>query len=322
MYYYLKTMKNQQTEVAGRVIRQLSRGVIFLILFPLLGIFPVFGQVSSRNDLIFSTIPEDNSGGVPLGNGMLGAMIWKKGDQLRFSLDRADLWDLRTIREFELNEWNFSWVYQRWLKPDEYMTVQQLFDEPYVRDAAPTKIPAAALEFSLASLGDPESVRLSLQNATCEMKWKNGVSMITFIQASSPVGFFRIKGLSGEITPELIAHQFSLPDTIPGKDPRPQGLQRLGYPRPVWHKGKNMMRLHQDGLDGFSFEVAVSWKYENGVLTGVWCIEHSYPGDPPSPDVLTEANKYLEAGYDKNLADHILWWRKFWHGFYRMVMEL
>ena len=32
--------------------------------------------------------------GIPLGNGHLGALIWGKAEALRFSLDRADIWDL------------------------------------------------------------------------------------------------------------------------------------------------------------------------------------------------------------------------------------
>ena len=31
---------------------------------------------------------------IPLGNGHLGALIWGNADALRFSLDRADIWDL------------------------------------------------------------------------------------------------------------------------------------------------------------------------------------------------------------------------------------
>jgi len=39
--------------------------------------------------------------GIPLGNGILGALLWKKEGKLRFSLDRIDLWDLRLKKEFQ-----------------------------------------------------------------------------------------------------------------------------------------------------------------------------------------------------------------------------
>ncbi len=37
---------------------------------------------------------------LPLGNGMLGALVWGDGKPLRISMDRADLWDLGPAPEF------------------------------------------------------------------------------------------------------------------------------------------------------------------------------------------------------------------------------
>ena len=34
---------------------------------------------------------------MPLGNGLLGALVWGDGRPLRISLDRTDLWDLRPV---------------------------------------------------------------------------------------------------------------------------------------------------------------------------------------------------------------------------------
>ena len=45
---------------------------------------------------------------LPLGNGMLGALLWGDGDPLRISLDRADLWDLRPVEEFHSAEYSFE----------------------------------------------------------------------------------------------------------------------------------------------------------------------------------------------------------------------
>ena len=46
----------------------------------------------SNNDLKFETLALSWDEAIPLGNGMLGALIWEKDGNLRFSLDRADLW--------------------------------------------------------------------------------------------------------------------------------------------------------------------------------------------------------------------------------------
>ncbi|MBK7029339.1 MAG: glycoside hydrolase N-terminal domain-containing protein [Bacteroidales bacterium] len=87
---------------------------------------------------------------IPLGNGMIGALVWQKGVNLRISIDRADLWDLRPTKEIE--KYTYQWAYQHKLSGN-WDTVWKVADEPYDRDAAPTKIPGAALEFDISQFG-------------------------------------------------------------------------------------------------------------------------------------------------------------------------
>ena len=35
---------------------------------------------------------------IPLGNGLLGMLLWGQGRNIRLSLDRGDLWDCRPIK--------------------------------------------------------------------------------------------------------------------------------------------------------------------------------------------------------------------------------
>jgi len=126
-----------------------------------------------RHDLVFDRLASTWDEGIPLGNGLLGALVWKKGDSLRLSLDRADLWDLRPVAEFAGPEFRFAWVRDHVLKND-YEPVHRMGDAPYDRDPAPTKIPAAALEFDISGLGEIQSVRLSLAEAVCRVRWTSG----------------------------------------------------------------------------------------------------------------------------------------------------
>src|SRR5680860_659555 len=86
----------------------------------------------SPNDLHFDALPTVWDEGIPLGNGMVGALIWQKDGKLRMSLDRADLWDLRPMENLKLDEYDYSWDYEQW-KKDEYKTVQERYDIPYDR---------------------------------------------------------------------------------------------------------------------------------------------------------------------------------------------
>ena len=69
------------------------------------------------SDLKFKKLAVTWDEAIPLGNGMLGALIWKKrNNRLRVSLDRADLWDLRPMENLDKPEWRFGWVKEQWEK--------------------------------------------------------------------------------------------------------------------------------------------------------------------------------------------------------------
>src|SRR5690554_3669044 len=118
----------------------------------------------SHNDLEFETLALTWDEAIPLGNGMLGALVWEKEGNLRFSLDRADLWDLRPVENIAKPEFSFQWV-QEQVKNDNYKAVQEMFDQPYDQMPAPSKIPGAALEFDIEDLGKVKSVRLDIARA-------------------------------------------------------------------------------------------------------------------------------------------------------------
>ena len=51
-----------------------------------------------KHNLQFDTLAKRWDEALPIGNGMLGALIWEKNGKLRISLDRADLWDERPMK--------------------------------------------------------------------------------------------------------------------------------------------------------------------------------------------------------------------------------
>ena len=67
----------------------------------------------SPHNLSFNNLADSWDEAIPLGNGILGELVWRKGNILRFSLDRADLWDLRPITNLESPDWKYSWVFEQ-----------------------------------------------------------------------------------------------------------------------------------------------------------------------------------------------------------------
>ena len=87
-----------------------------LILLLTLNITNIFSQNKALPDL-----PKANTNlvlmapinswdeAIPLGNGLLGGLLWGDKNTIRLSLDRGDLWDERTYGE---KEW---WKKIRWI---------------------------------------------------------------------------------------------------------------------------------------------------------------------------------------------------------------
>ena len=264
------------------------------------------------SELKFTKLAQSWDEAIPLGNGMVGALIWQKDNKLRFSLDRADLWDLRPMENLDKPEWKYSWVQEQWAKK-RYSVVQEMFDAPYDRNPAPSKIPGGALEFDISSLGEVMSVDLKLQNALCLIKWKNGITMESFINAESPVGWFRFKGIEPELIPEFIAPGYNLNGgSATDNSHSGQDLKLLNYPAGNIIKRDNSITYNQKGWGGFQYQVNVRWKYYKNTLEGCWSINSEFPGWKKQTAAEDQTAQALKEGYSKEFIDHAMWWTNFW----------
>jgi alpha-L-fucosidase 2 len=267
----------------------------------------------SDHNLVFSRLPSTWDEAIPLGNGMLGTLVWQSDNNLRFSLDRIDLWDLRPMKNLDKPEFSFNWVQQQ-VKSNNYKVVQEMFDSPYDQEPAPSKIPGAALEFDIHDLGEVSQVKLTLHNALCEVVWKNGATLTTYIHASQPVGWFRFEGVPQNMVPVLIPPQYQkegesgVENSVTGQD-----LQRLGYEQGKVVGGPGKLIYRQKGWNGFEYEVAVAWKYTGKTLSGVWTITSSFSekeGQKPAGELVPEQLKKATSG--EAYRSHAGWWRDFW----------
>ena len=76
---------------------------------------------------------------MPLGNGLLGGLVWGDGKPIKISLDRTDLWDLRPVPEFHGKDYTYKTM-REWEKAGRVKDLLAMYDNPYNRPA-PTKIP-------------------------------------------------------------------------------------------------------------------------------------------------------------------------------------
>jgi len=282
---------------------------VTLFFCALLLIYVSNAQVKKSN-LIFSNLATQWDEAIPLGNGILGALIWEKNNSLRFSLDRADLWDSRPMKGLHRQEFSYQWIYNQ-VQKKEYQPVQQNFDYPYDNEPAPTKIPGAAIEFNSANWGKVLEVALDLPSATCIVYWSNGVKLTSFVDANQPLGWFKFENLSNELELQLIPPNYqgevkNIADPVGGDD-----LGRLNYKQGTVIKDRHKIVYRQKGWGDLAYVVTVNWKkIKSGTVEGIWSIERT----PLIKSELKNANipLALEKGFAIAFSKHAHWWDDFW----------
>jgi alpha-L-fucosidase 2 len=266
---------------------------------------------TDNHNLHFTKLATSWDEGIPLGNGMLGALVWKKGDKLRLSLDRADLWDLRPMPNLSKPEWKYTWVYEQW-KNNNYKAVQDAFDRPYDELPAPSKIPAGAIEFDISGLGEPVSVTLDISNSICEVKWINGTRLLTFVHAKELYGWYRFENLPAQVKPQLISPAYNTQGDNKVQEMSFFDLDRLGYSQGKVIKTNNSSTYTQEGWGGFKYKIFVEWKNNKNVQTGCWSISSSFPGWPKQAAADEIVASAFNKGFGELYKSHTAWWRNFW----------
>jgi len=264
------------------------------------------------HDLVFQGLASSWDEAIPLGNGMLGALVWKKDNNLRISLDRADLWDLRPMTNLDFNHVTYEWVYDHW-KNDDYSKVQEVLDVPYDKRPAPTKIPAAALEFDISSLGDPYEVRLLVDEAVCMVKWDNGAKLTVFVDATSSTGWFRFDNAGDLPRPVIVPPAYEFENsTGPVNNPSEGNLVLLGYKAGEITTGDNEIIYNQEGWGGFKYSAGVKWKDSLTGIEGCWTISSRFQGETAVMDAGDMINESIQKGFEKTLKAHLGWWSEYW----------
>jgi alpha-L-fucosidase 2 len=263
-----------------------------------------FSQSLKPYNLFFPKLANKWDEAMPLGNGMLGVLIWGKNSKLRLSLDRADLWDER--KALDISKLTFKWVEEQ-VHQNNYAAVQKIGDEPYDNSPYPTKLPAAAMEFDISKFGKVISNELDIETALNTVKFDNGTVFNCYIHATGAQGYFSFENLNSiNILPDLIVHNYANSLTEKGDNSHSGGgLQKLGYAKGTVINTTNSIRYHQPTYQGHYYEVLVQWKKEsNGNVTGSWTISNDETASLPI--IRTAAKK------PKDWKTHTKWWKDFW----------
>ncbi len=266
---------------------------------------------AAGHNLEFTELAQVWDEAMPLGNGMVGTLVWQKNGKLRFSLDRADLWDLRPMGNIDFDKWKFKDVNKYW-KDDKYEVVQKAFDTPYDQSPAPSKIPAGALEFDIAKLGKVKSVVLDVETATCLIEWETGAKLTTFVHAEKPVGWYKFENLPEAIKIDLISPAYNRENTEAATNQSRNDLNQLGYPQGEIIEGEKSFTYNQKGWGEFSYQINTTWKESDSELVGCWSVSADYKDWKKTPQAIDVVAEQIDFGYKNSFGTHLDWWQNYW----------
>src|ERR1051325_2073582 len=78
--------------------------------------------------------------GLPLGNGLLGLLVWGDGNPLNLSVDRSDLWDNRPDPATKHKDFNWKKLTQL-IDRNAMKSIYRIFEHQKAGTPFPTKLP-------------------------------------------------------------------------------------------------------------------------------------------------------------------------------------
>ncbi|MHC4443733.1 MAG: glycosyl hydrolase family 95 catalytic domain-containing protein [Planctomycetota bacterium] len=273
--------------------------------------FKTYRHPADDHCLHFDTPSESWDEGIPLGNGLMGALVWGDGAPLKISLDRTDLWDLRPVPEFHSKEYSYE-LMRQWVREGKVDDLRRVYEAPFFR-AGPTKIPAGRIELSLGQKPIFKRARLDLNDAVAHLQFNENASIRVITDATETVGLIEIQN-APEIVPRLMNPPFYV-ETDPDnpKELARSDLRRLGYTPALQSRGDNWMGFLQPGWEDFRFAVVLAWRQAGDNWLGAFSVATTNEGQKPLDIARRRCEDALKKGLEGSLRKHRKWWTSFWN---------
>lgn len=251
---------------------------------------------------------------IPLGNGISGALIWGTAKELRFSLDRGDIWDNTSYAGFSEEEFSFPTLVKL-AREGNSQEIKRIFQDPYSY-ATPTKLPAGKLIFDF-DCDDNIRSELQLKDAQARIQVGDSIEIHSFLHAVERVGMVRINCPSSAFSWQVIHPQFGV-EGVDKKDDTAYdslntgSLKRLIYKMPKVVKKENEKYFIQSVDKDFSYGIFAKIKQLKDAVEIAFLVASSKDGEDWKEDALRALDESLKQGYDKMFLSHSEWWEQYW----------
>ncbi len=273
---------------------RLLRGAALIALAPTL----TFAQPALQTPLTLSAPLTTWDSALPLGNGLLGGLLWGAGHTINLSLDRADLWDLRPAAPFGQPGHRYADII-RLVREAKADSLRICFDDPYDNVAYPTKLPGGRIVFSLASNTHARTFALNLQAAEATVTTSTG-ALQGFFSATDTAALFRVPNLD---------HVSIV---------RPTSLATLGYDDATYgadstnQSGIQEQWMIQRAAGALTYVIAIGSRRDVAATLVAVTIATSGDGADPVRIARTRLRRAMQQGYAPTVRRHREWWQRYW----------
>jgi len=232
---------------------------------------------------------------IPLGNGMLGGLLWGTHNTVNLSLDRGDLWDETTPPEILEGNWNY--VNMKRLVQEDFAEFMRRYDGTY-NHAAPTKLPGGRLVLTLSPAKKASHFSLDMKQATGTIAYQDGGQLECFFHAEQRVALIRVDDTN-------VTSRFT----------RPGGLDRLNYQPAQFGEEEDTNWMVQEAAGGLVYATLTARRRVGNQTTLAVAITTNRE-NADQPDALALARvrvgRALDGGFDQMIRTHRRWWDGFW----------
>lgn len=246
---------------------------------------------------------------IPLGNGDLGCLIWGKATSLRFSIDKAGIWDCSNSPEKQegFNYANLKSLVQR----RKQRKINKIFDECY-SNTTPTKLPTGRLIINLG-VEDKVVSQLDILNAEAQIS-VGDITIKSFIHSTDDYGLISI---NRDVVCRLEAPQFGIKGKTRIKrfsKGISQSLLNLRYDVVKYDSViKDSVQYDyfiQPTNDG-EFGIFLAKKSIDGGTLITYTVESTTEGKNILDSAFNTLNRAITTEYNKAFESHQQWWKKY-----------
>ncbi len=226
---------------------------------------------------------------IPLGNGLMGGLLWGGDGDIRLSLDRGDLWDLREHPILSDESFTYDTVVSmvREGRNDE-LNEKHSHVSPF-----PTKLPAGRLVVDIGE-NSASSFRLDMGRAVGSVDI-GGAQVECYFPATAPLAIVSLPGMDPGF--ELVAND---------------AVEELGYPPAEAVKDGNRAWLAQDAALGLRYIVYCEMWGDGRERHLAATVTTNRDSDDPLELAVERIRGVREGGQEELRAEHLGWWSDFW----------